>query len=131
MFVTTSPVRSPLRRNRELPGGSESDKFQADPLAFLKSTYPLGDRGGQVAPSEHGSTAFSAPPDLAVMYDTHLGRPGVAEFLGDRLGLRSAEVLFNAHVNGDADSDDTHRSVHVFKRAYAEPSFSCEKPSTT
>lgn len=59
------------------------------------------------------------PPDLAVMYDTHLARPGVAEFLRDRLGLRPAEEHFNAHVNGDADSDDTHRSVHVLERMHA------------
>ncbi len=123
--------RALVRRNRELPGGSESDKFQADPLAFLESTYAPADREGRGAPSRHGSPALLAPPDLAVMYDTHLVRPGVAEFLGDRLGLRPAEVLFNAHVNGDADSDDTHRSVHVFRRARAEPSLSCERPSSS
>lgn len=56
------------------------------------------------------------PPDLAVMYDTHLARPGVAEYLNDLLGLVPTEVLFHAHVNGDADSDDTHRNVHVLER---------------
>eukprot|EP00903_Cladosiphon_okamuranus_P015163 g14021.t1 len=99
-------------RNRELPGGSDSDKFQADPLAFLESTYALADPGGDGAPEEK-VPASMAPPDLAVMYDTHLARPGVAEFLRDRLGLEAVEEHFNAHVNGDADSDDTHRSVHM------------------
>lgn len=64
------------------------------------------------------------PPDLAIMYDTHLARPGVAEFLRDRLRLEPVEEHFNAHVNGDADSDDTHRTVHVLERKYA-PSLSC------
>ncbi|CAN0338660.1 unnamed protein product [Ectocarpus fasciculatus] len=50
------------------------------------------------------------------MYDTHLARPGVAEYLSGRLGLVPTEVLFHAHVNGDADSDDTHRNVHVLER---------------
>lgn len=59
-----------------------------------------------------------SPPDLAVMYDTHLSRSGVAEFLNGRLGLQPVEVLFNAHVNGDADSDDTHRNVHVLERVF-------------
>lgn len=106
-------------RNRELPGGSESDKFQADPLAFLESTYALADPEHHKAKEECVSTATAMPPpDLAVMYDTHLERPGVAEFLRDRLGLESAEKHFNAHVNGDADSDDTYKSVHVLERMH-------------
>lgn len=105
------------RRNRELPGGSESDKFQADPLAFLQSTYGLL-VSGQEQDDDHdeATTAVVSPPDLAVMYDTHLARPGVAEYLSGRLGLVPTEVLFHAHVNGDADSDDTHRNVHVLER---------------
>lgn len=62
------------------------------------------------------SAVGSPPPDLAVIYDTHLGRPGVEEYLNARLGLQSTEAFFNAHVNGDADSDDTYRSVHVLER---------------
>eukprot|EP00752_Nemacystus_decipiens_P002501 g2350.t1 len=107
-------------RNRELSGGSESDKFQADPLAFLESTYATADPGDQGANEECVSAATAMPPpDLAVMYDTHLARPGVAEFLRDRLGLEPVEERFNAHVNGDADSDDTHRIVHVLERMHA------------
>ncbi|CAM9832073.1 unnamed protein product [Ectocarpus sp. 13 AM-2016] len=105
-------------KNRELPGGSESDKFQADPLAFLQSTYGLL-VSGEEQDEDHddeATTAFVSPPDLAVMYDTHLARPGVAEYLSGRLGLVPTEVLFHAHVNGDADSDDTHRNVHVLER---------------
>ncbi|CBJ26381.1 Alpha-1,2-mannosyltransferase, family GT22 [Ectocarpus siliculosus] len=105
-------------KNRELPGGSESDKFQADPLAFLQSTYGLLVSGEeQDDDDDHEVTnAVVSPPDLAVMYDTHLARPGVAEYLSGRLGLVPTEVLFHAHVNGDADSDDTHRNVHVLER---------------
>lgn len=55
------------------------------------------------------------PPDLAVMYSTHLARLGVADYLSG-LGLKTVETLFNAHVNGDADCDDTHRSVAVLER---------------
>lgn len=58
---------------------------------------------------------FRSPPDLAVMYDTHLDRPGVAEYLIG-LGLEVQQVVFNAHVNGDADSEDMHRSVAVLQR---------------
>ncbi|CAM9437250.1 unnamed protein product [Scytosiphon promiscuus] len=120
-------------KNRELPGGSESDKFQADPLAFLESTYgPVphssgaGEKGEGGAQSKgvcsgsdgvsESAAVGSPPPDIAVIYDTHLGRPGVADYLSVRLGLHPAEAFFNAHVNGDADSDDTHRSVHVLER---------------
>ncbi|CAN0343150.1 unnamed protein product, partial [Hapterophycus canaliculatus] len=108
-------------KNRELPGGSESDKFQADPLAFLESTYGpvprgLGGKEDGEGAAQGSDAVGSAPPDLAVMYDTHLARPGVAEFLSVRLGLQPTAVFFNAHVNGDADSDDTHRSVHVLER---------------
>lgn len=120
----------PVRRNRELPGGSESDKFQADPLAFLKSTYgPVpqspgvredckeeGQGEGVCGESEGVSSAATPPPDFAVMYDTHLARPGVTEYLRARLGLEPVEAFFNAHVNGDADSDDTYRSVYVLGR---------------
>lgn len=114
----TLPSRA-RRRNRELPGGSESDKFQADPLAFLESTYALVDLGEAAGAQKESVSTAKPPPDLAVMYDTHLARHGVAEFLSDRLGLEAVEEHFNAHVNGDADSDDTHRSVHVFERTYA------------
>lgn len=98
--------------NRELPGGSESGKFESDPLAFLKSTYGTGAGAqGGVSP---------VVPDLAVMYDTHLDLPGVADYLRG-LGLETAQVVFNAHVNGDADSDDTHRSVAVLEKVYCQP----------
>ncbi|CAN0028656.1 unnamed protein product [Ectocarpus sp. 6 AP-2014] len=105
-------------KNRELPGGSESDKFQADPLAFLQSTYGLLVSGEEHDDNDdhEATTAVVSPPDLAVMYDTHLARPGVAEYLSGRLGLVPTEVLFHAHVNGDSDSDDTHRNVHVLER---------------
>ncbi|CAN0374404.1 unnamed protein product, partial [Laminaria digitata] len=97
-------------KNRELPGGSESDKFQSDPLAFVQSTYDT------VVEKETEDDGRSLKlPDLAVIYSTHLDRPGVADYL-DGLGLEVVQVVFNAHVNGDADSDDTHRSVAVLER---------------
>lgn len=97
-------------RNRELPEDSESDRFQSDPLGFLKFTY------GALGRPQDG--IFSAP-DLAVIYSTHLDRPGVAQYLG-AIGLETAQVLFNAHVNGDADSDDTFRSVAVLERVFCQ-----------
>ena len=99
-------------RNRELPGGSESDKFQSDPLAFLESTYGT-------AGETKGDGGSSLLPDLAVIYSTHLDRPGVANYLNG-LGLETVRIVFNAHVNGDADSDDTHRSVAILERAACE-----------
>lgn len=96
-----------LFRNRELPGGSESDRFQANPLGFLESTY-----GNEAWGTGRGT---SPAPDLAVMYSTHLEKPGV-DLLLKELGLVVVEVLFNTHINGDADCDDTHRSVMVLER---------------
>lgn len=49
------------------------------------------------------------------MYSTHLVKPGVNVVLKE-LGLVVVEVLFNTHINGDADCDDTHRSVIVLER---------------
>ena len=49
------------------------------------------------------------------MYSTHLEKPGV-DLVLKGLGLVVVEVLFNAHINGDADCDDTHRSVMVLER---------------
>lgn len=57
----------------------------------------------------------SPAPDLAVIYSTHLEKPGVDLVLKE-LGLVVVEVLFNTHINGDADCDDTHRSVMVLER---------------
>lgn len=93
-------------RNRASPGDSESDRFQANPLAFLEATYGRGPGTGD---------PYSPPPDLAVMYSTHFDSPGVSSFLSS-LGLERAEVVFNAHVNGDADSADTHHGVVVLER---------------
>lgn len=104
---------SVFSRNRALPGGSESDRFQANPLAFLRGTY------GTVVGMRGGSTPT---PNLAVIYSTHFGAAGVAEFLGT-LGLEPVQVVFNAHVNGDADSDDTHKSVVVLERAACLPRY--------
>ena len=109
-------------RNRELPGGSESDKFQSDPLAFLETTYVA-----IVEETEDGGS--SLVPDLAVIYSTHLDRPGVADYLGG-LGLGTVQVVFNAHVNGDADSDDTHRTVAILERVACQPGEGQGSPRT-
>lgn len=55
-----------------------------------------------------------------MIYSTHLDRAGVADYLA-ALGLETVQVVFNAHVNGDADSDDTHRSVAILERAGCQP----------
>ena len=128
VFVSRSPNMrlnpSCFDRNRELPGGSESDKFQSNPLALLESTYGTA-VVGETKEDGGGPSHLLRPsyllPDLAVIYSTHLDRSGVADYLSG-LGLKVVKVVFNAHVNGDADSDDTHRSVAVLERVvYCQP----------
>lgn len=101
-----------MLRNRARPEGSESDQFLNDPFTFLKATY--GARSESRDKWNLGPCCHP-PPDLAVVYSTHLDKPGVADFLGE-LGLEKAAVVFNAHVNGDADSDDMYGSVVVLER---------------
>ncbi|CAM9552462.1 unnamed protein product, partial [Discosporangium mesarthrocarpum] len=113
--------------NRLRPRGSESDQFQRDPLAFVKALY-LGSPA--LAPAEGvEAETFLDPvkgrkdgplhisprpaPDVAVVYDTHL--PLIEATLSS-VGMEVEECLFNAHVNGDMDSNDTHRSVCVLLR---------------
>lgn len=97
-------------RKRARPERSESDQFLSDPLAFLKATY-----GTMPGVSDGGFRARSLP-DLAVMYSFHLDKPGVMEYVGG-LGLKTVRVVFNAHVSGDADSDEMYATVAILQRS--------------
>lgn len=48
------------------------------------------------------------------MYSFHLDKPGVAEYVGG-LGLKTERVVFNAHVSGDADSDEMYATVAILQ----------------
>ncbi|CAM9301770.1 unnamed protein product [Choristocarpus tenellus] len=113
--------------NRLQPEGSESDRFQADPLTFVKTLYGSdgggkGDTNFPTVVSAGGATdhavSSTSPtqqeiPDMVVVYDTHL--LALEGFLATK-GLEVVETVFNTHMNGDADSDDTHGRVCILAR---------------
>lgn len=77
--------------------GSESDRFQNDPQAFLEAQFP-------------GDTPL---PTHVVMYDAHMLR--AMRFL-ETTGFRECAKFFHSHVKGDADATDAFHYVHVLCR---------------